>query len=192
MLLEAPCGSPDLPKPKLPRRCRRARPGSPVVEFLRKHGISRQTEYGWRSRYSGAAVAEHTKLLALKADHAKLKRRYADSRWSARRSRMCSAENGNAVREARSRRPAGRRASPLGSAGRPGGATVAGGVLSTCESSDHDADCDTMKSLRSLPARDSVLWPIHRREYTLSPRCDTQRFSQPSSQPLPFQAARRV
>lgn len=52
--------------------------GLPVAELLRKHGISRQTYYGWRSRYGGATVAELTKLRALEADHAKLKRMYAE------------------------------------------------------------------------------------------------------------------
>jgi len=52
--------------------------GLPVAELLRKHGISRQTYYLWRSKYSGATVPELAKLRALEADHAKLKRMYAE------------------------------------------------------------------------------------------------------------------
>jgi putative transposase len=52
--------------------------GLPVAELLRKHGVSRPTYYSWRSRYGGATVAELTKLRALEADHAKLKRMYAE------------------------------------------------------------------------------------------------------------------
>jgi len=52
--------------------------GLPLADLLRKHGISRPTYYSWRSRYGGATVAELTKLKALEADHAKLKRMYAE------------------------------------------------------------------------------------------------------------------
>ncbi len=55
-----------------------AEAGIPVVELLRKHGVSRPTFYSWRSRYAGATVAELTKLKTLEADHAKLKRMYAE------------------------------------------------------------------------------------------------------------------
>jgi putative transposase len=52
--------------------------GLPVVELLRKYGVSRPTYYSWRSRYGGATVEELTKLRALEAEHAKLKRMYAE------------------------------------------------------------------------------------------------------------------
>jgi putative transposase len=52
--------------------------GLPVAELLRKHGISRQTYYSWRGRYGGATVAELTKLRTLEAEHATLKRMYAE------------------------------------------------------------------------------------------------------------------
>lgn len=52
--------------------------GLPVAEVLRKHGVSRPTFYNWRSRYGGATVAELTKLKALEAEHATLKRLYAE------------------------------------------------------------------------------------------------------------------
>ena len=55
-----------------------AEAGLPIADLLRQHSISRQTFYLWRSRYGGATVAELTKLKALEADHAKLKRMYAE------------------------------------------------------------------------------------------------------------------
>ena len=55
-----------------------AESGLPVADLLRKHGLSRPTFSSWRSRYGGATVAELTKLKALEADHAKLKRLYAE------------------------------------------------------------------------------------------------------------------
>ena len=55
-----------------------AEAGLPVADILRQHSVSRPTFYSWRSRYGGATVAELTKLNALEADHAKLKRMYAE------------------------------------------------------------------------------------------------------------------
>jgi len=39
--------------------------GLPIVELLRKHGISRPTFYLWRQKYGGAGVPELQKLKAL-------------------------------------------------------------------------------------------------------------------------------
>jgi putative transposase len=52
--------------------------GIPVPELLRKHGISRQTFFNWRSKYGGASVKELTRLRELEAENAKLKRMYAE------------------------------------------------------------------------------------------------------------------
>lgn len=52
--------------------------GMPVVELLRKHGISRQTYFNWKSKYGGASVKELTRLKELEQEHAKLKRLYAE------------------------------------------------------------------------------------------------------------------
>ena len=49
-----------------------------VEQILRKHGISRATYYGWKSKYGGATVAELRRLKELDAENAKLKRMYAD------------------------------------------------------------------------------------------------------------------
>ena len=52
--------------------------GIPVAEILRKHGISRQTYFNWKSRYSGASVSDLKRLRELEAENAKLKRMYTD------------------------------------------------------------------------------------------------------------------
>ena len=52
--------------------------GVTVEQILRKHGISRATYYGWKSKYGGATVAELRRLKELEAENAKLKRMYAD------------------------------------------------------------------------------------------------------------------
>jgi putative transposase len=39
--------------------------GVPVAEILRKHGISRQTYFTWKSKYGGASVKDLTRLKEL-------------------------------------------------------------------------------------------------------------------------------
>lgn len=51
--------------------------GVPVAEILRKHGISRQTYFTWKSKYGGASVKDLTRLKELEQENAKLKRLYA-------------------------------------------------------------------------------------------------------------------
>jgi putative transposase len=52
--------------------------GVPVAEIIRKHGISRQTYFGWKRKYAGATVADLKRLRELEAENAKLKRMYTD------------------------------------------------------------------------------------------------------------------
>lgn len=52
--------------------------GLKVAEVCRKHGISAPTFYNWKSKYGGLGVAELRRIKELEADHAKLKRMYAD------------------------------------------------------------------------------------------------------------------
>jgi putative transposase len=52
--------------------------GLKVAEVCRKHGISQPTFYNWKSKYGGLGVAELRRIKELEADHAKLKRMYAD------------------------------------------------------------------------------------------------------------------
>lgn len=52
--------------------------GLPVAEILRKHGISRNTYFNWKSRYGGTTVPELRRLRELEGENAKLKRMYAE------------------------------------------------------------------------------------------------------------------
>lgn len=52
--------------------------GIAVADLLRKHGISKNTFFKWRSKYGGATVADVKRLRELEAENAKLKRMYAD------------------------------------------------------------------------------------------------------------------
>jgi putative transposase len=52
--------------------------GVAVEQILRKHGISRATYYGWKSKYGGASVTDLKRLKELEAENSKLKRMYAD------------------------------------------------------------------------------------------------------------------
>jgi putative transposase len=55
-----------------------AEAGVPVTEVARKHGISRNTYFNWKSRYSGATVSDLQRLKELEAENAKLKRMYSE------------------------------------------------------------------------------------------------------------------
>jgi putative transposase len=52
--------------------------GVPVADILRKHGISRQTYFTWKSKYGGASVKDLTRLKELEQENAKRKRLYAE------------------------------------------------------------------------------------------------------------------
>jgi len=52
--------------------------GVAVAEIIRKHGISRQTYFGWKRKYAGASVSDLRRLKELEAENAKLKRLYSD------------------------------------------------------------------------------------------------------------------
>ena len=52
--------------------------GIPITEIIRKHGISRQTYFGWKRKYAGASVSDLKRLKELEAENAKLKRLYSD------------------------------------------------------------------------------------------------------------------
>ncbi len=52
--------------------------GVTVAEITRKHGISKNTYFRWKSRYSGATVSDLKRLRELEAENAKLKRMYSE------------------------------------------------------------------------------------------------------------------
>jgi putative transposase len=55
-----------------------AEAGVPITELIRKHGISRNTYFNWRARYSGAEISELKRLLELEAENARLKKMYSE------------------------------------------------------------------------------------------------------------------
>jgi putative transposase len=48
--------------------------GTSVAEVCRKYGVSEQTVYRWRSKYSGLGTSELQRLRELEAENARLKR----------------------------------------------------------------------------------------------------------------------
>ena len=50
----------------------------PVVELLRRHGISRATYCSWRSEYAGTTVSELRRMKELQDENSKLKRMHAE------------------------------------------------------------------------------------------------------------------
>jgi len=53
--------------------------GTSVAELCRKHGMSDETYYNWKSKYGGLEVSEAKRLRALGEENAKLKRLLADA-----------------------------------------------------------------------------------------------------------------
>ncbi len=53
--------------------------GIGAKELCRKHGVSDDTFYKWRSKYDGMEVSEAKRLKALENENAKLKRLLADA-----------------------------------------------------------------------------------------------------------------
>ena len=53
--------------------------GATAAELGRKHGISPQTLYNWKSKYGGMDVSEAKRLKGLETENAKLKRLLADA-----------------------------------------------------------------------------------------------------------------
>jgi len=60
------------------RVLREAESGDPVVEICRKHGISQQSLYLWKKKYSGLRLQGLRELRQLRDENAKLKRLVAD------------------------------------------------------------------------------------------------------------------
>lgn len=51
----------------------------PAIAVCRKHGISEQTFYRWKSKYGGMEVSEAKRLKALEDENARLKKLLADT-----------------------------------------------------------------------------------------------------------------
>lgn len=55
-----------------------AEAGAKTPELCRKHGISSNTFYTWRSKYGGMALSELKRMKALEAENSELKKLVAD------------------------------------------------------------------------------------------------------------------
>ncbi len=53
--------------------------GAQVKEIIRRHGISEQTFYRWKSKYGGLEVSDVRRLKELEAENAKLKKLLAEA-----------------------------------------------------------------------------------------------------------------
>ena len=53
--------------------------GSPTAEVCRRHGISEQTFYRWKAKYSGMSVSDAQKLKTLEEENRRLKKLLAES-----------------------------------------------------------------------------------------------------------------
>jgi putative transposase len=52
--------------------------GVSVADLSRRHGVSEQTIYRWKQKYSGLETSELRRLTALEAENARLKRLVAE------------------------------------------------------------------------------------------------------------------
>jgi putative transposase len=57
---------------------RQAELGTPVMEVVRKMGVSEQTFYRWKKQYAGMGVGEIRRLKQLEEENRKLKKLVAD------------------------------------------------------------------------------------------------------------------
>jgi putative transposase len=55
-----------------------AEAGMKLADLVRKHGISEQTYYRWKSKYGGMEVSDARKLRELEEENRQLKRLVAD------------------------------------------------------------------------------------------------------------------
>ncbi len=53
--------------------------GSATAEVCRRHGISEQTFYRWKAKYSGMSVSDAQKLKTLEDENRRLKKLLAES-----------------------------------------------------------------------------------------------------------------
>jgi putative transposase len=57
---------------------KQAEQGTPVVEVIRKMGITEQTYYRWKKKYGGLGMSELRRLKQLEEENRKLKQMVAD------------------------------------------------------------------------------------------------------------------
>ena len=80
--------------------------GMPTVEVCRRHGISSATFYKWKSKFGGLEVSDARRLRSLEEENSRLKKLLAEAMLdNVVLKDLASKKNGNARREAGSRRP---------------------------------------------------------------------------------------
>ena len=75
---------------------RQVESGSAAVEICRKLGVSEQTFYRWKKKYSGVGVSELRELRQLREENRKLKLLVADLSWTSISCRRCSQKKSKA------------------------------------------------------------------------------------------------
>jgi putative transposase len=79
--------------------------GTGTGDLCRKHGISQQTFYNWKSKYGGMDVAEAKRLKQLQDENNKLKKLLAEAALDNAALKDLLSKNGDARCEARGCRP---------------------------------------------------------------------------------------
>lgn len=79
--------------------------GMATVEVCRRHGISSATFYKWKSKFGGLDVSEARRLRSLEEENSRLKKLLAEAMLDNAVLKDLASKNGNARRQAGSRRP---------------------------------------------------------------------------------------
>ena len=74
--------------------------GLPVKDLIRKHGISEQTYYRWKSKFGGMELSEVKRLKALASENQQLKQMVADLMLDNKVLADINSKTGKARREA--------------------------------------------------------------------------------------------
>jgi len=78
--------------------------GQKTADVCRRHGLSEATFYKWKSKFGGMDVSNAKRLKALEAENARLKKLLAETMLDNAMLKDINAKNGDARRQARSRR----------------------------------------------------------------------------------------
>ena len=79
--------------------------GMPTAKVCRRHGISPATFYKWKSKFGGLEVSDARRLRTLEQENSRLKKLLAEAMLDNVVLKDLASKNGNARREAGSRRP---------------------------------------------------------------------------------------
>jgi len=77
----------------------------PTAEVCRRHGISSAKFYKWKSKFGGLEVSDARRLRTLEQENSRLKKLLAEAMLDNVVLKDLASKNGNARREAGSRRP---------------------------------------------------------------------------------------